>query len=87
MTDSEVSAIRDTMPSKDGCMCFPELMTEAEVIQYLRIPEISTAQNYHFVIENLKRMKNLPRITICNKNLYPLGAVREWVDNQVKRGN
>ena len=39
---------------------FPELMTEEEVIRFLRIPEISNATNYRYVIENLKRMHDLP---------------------------
>ena len=58
----------------------PDLMTEAELIQYLRIPEISNAKNPHNVIENLKRMRDLPRLHLCNKVLYPLKAVREWIE-------
>ncbi len=61
----------------------PDLMTEAELIEYLRIPEVSQAQNPHHVIENLKRMHDLPRIRLCNRNLYPLKAVREWIDKQI----
>jgi hypothetical protein len=54
-------------------------MTEDEVIQFLRIPEISKATNYQNVIENLKRMHDLPCIHICRQPLYPLEAVKNWV--------
>ena len=59
----------------------PELMTEEELVEYLRIPEVSNAKDLHYVIENLKRMRKLPRLPLCNKVLYPLKAVREWIDN------
>ena len=61
---------------------FPEIMTEEEVIQFLRIPEISKASNYRYVIENLKRMHGLPCIHICRQPLYPLDSVRNWVKNK-----
>jgi hypothetical protein len=57
----------------------PELMTEDELIQFLRIPEISRADKYHNVVEHLKRMRNLPRIQLCNKVLYPTRAILEWI--------
>ena len=56
-----------------------ELMTEAELVRFLRVPEISKAGNYHNVIENLKRMHDLPRVHICGKPLYPLEAIRQWI--------
>ena len=59
---------------------YPELMIEAELIDFLRIPELSNAKNHSHVIENLKRMHDLPCIHICKKPLYPLNAVRNWVD-------
>ena len=61
----------------------PELMTEAEVIQFLRIPELSSSKDYHNVIENLKRVRGLPRIHICRKALYPKKAVLQWVEKQI----
>ena len=61
---------------------FPDLMTEAELIRYLRIPEISNATDPHNVIENLKRMRDLPRLHLCNKVLYPLNAIKEWVEQK-----
>ena len=59
-----------------------ELMTEAELVIFLRIPEISKSKDYHNVIENLKRMHRLPRIHICGKPLYPREAIREWIRQQ-----
>ena len=59
-----------------------ELMTEAELIEFLRIPEISGSANLHNVIEHLKRYRNLPRIHICNKALYPKKAVLDWIEKE-----
>jgi hypothetical protein len=58
-----------------------ELMTESEVIQFLRIPEISNS-NYHNVIEHLKKFRGLPRIHICRKALYPKKAILEWMEKE-----
>ena len=66
---------------------FPELMTEAELINYLRIPEISKAAHYRHVIENLKRMHALPCIHICRQPLYPIDSIRKWVKNKVDLSN
>ena len=63
-----------------------ELMTEAEVIHFLRIPEISDAKDYHNVIEHLKRNRGLPRIHICRKALYPRKAVLKWVEKETDAG-
>ena len=60
-----------------------ELMTEAELIEFLRISEVSKAENYHNVIENLKRMHDLPCIHICKQSLYPLSAIRKWIENKL----
>ena len=65
---------------------FSELMTEAELIEYLRIPEISNSNNFQNVIENLKRMHDLPRIHICGKALYPREAVKDWIRRQTTIG-
>ena len=56
-----------------------DLMTEEELIVYLRIPEISKSKDHKNVIENLKRMHRLPRIHICGRPLYPREAIREWI--------
>jgi hypothetical protein len=58
---------------------YPDIMTEEELIRYLRIPEVSRASDYHNVIENLRRMHALPYIHICRQPLYPLEAVVKWV--------
>ncbi len=60
-----------------------ELMTEEELIRFLRILEVSKAENYHNVIENLKRMHNLPCIHICKQPLYPLEAIRRWIEEKL----
>jgi hypothetical protein len=61
-----------------------EPMTEAELIRFLRIPEISNSKDHHSVVENLKRMHQLPRIHICGKPLYPREAIREWIKGRTK---
>ena len=63
-----------------------ELMTEAEVIHFLRIPEISNSKDYHNVIEHLKKFRGLPRIHMCRKALYPKKAVLEWVEKETDVG-
>jgi hypothetical protein len=63
-----------------------DLMTEDELIVYLRIPEVSKSKDYHNVVENLKRMHRLPRIRICGKPLYPRGAIKEWIKRKTING-
>lgn len=63
-----------------------ELMTEAEVIRFLRIPEISNSKDYHNVIEHLKKFRGLPRIHICRKALYPRKVVLEWIEKEANFG-
>ncbi|MBN1817941.1 MAG: hypothetical protein JW828_11315 [Sedimentisphaerales bacterium] len=65
---------------------FPTLMTEEELIDFLRIPEVSKATDHHNVIEHLKRFRTLPRIHICNSVLYPKEAILKWIDAQTKNG-
>ena len=57
---------------KSGFKSSPNLLTEDELIRFLRIPEISKAQNYHNVITHLKRYRNLPCIHICRQPLRSL---------------
>ena len=64
----------------------PDLMTEDELVVYLRIPEVSKSKDYHNVVENLKRMHELPRIHICGKPLYPLEAIKDWVKGRTTNG-
>jgi len=63
-----------------------ELMTESEVIRFLRIPEVSNSKDYHNVIEHLKRIRGLPRIHICRKALYPKKVILEWVEKEIDAG-
>ncbi len=62
------------------------LMTETELIQFLRIPEISDSKDYHNVIEHLKRYRDLPRIHICNKILFPKNAILKWIEKETSNG-
>ena len=64
----------------------PELLTEEELIRFLRIPEVSQAEDYHNVVENLKRMHGLPRIHLCGQPLYPLDAIRQWLRERTTSG-
>jgi len=76
-----------TMP--DGVNAWqpvPQLMTQHELVRFLRIPEISAAKNQHNVIEHLKRYRSLPRIRLCNKTLYPLNAILEWIEKETTDG-
>lgn len=63
----------------------PELLTEEELIVFLRIQEISRSDDHHNVIEHLKRVRNLPRIHICNKTLYPRKAILNWIEQETTK--
>ena len=60
----------------------PDLLTEEQLIQFLQIPEVSSANDYHNVVKNLIRFRDLPRIQICNKLLFPKKAVLEWIEKE-----
>ena len=90
MTNSEIytsvqpSATGFSLPDGHGGFTpCPELMTEEELIRFLRIPLISKAEDYRNVIKNLKRMHDLPCIHICKQPLYPLNAVRKWIEDKL----
>ena len=75
------------LPSPDGgILPCPIVMTEEELIRFLRIPEISSSKNHRNVVENLKRLRNLPRIHICNKTLYPKEAILKWIEQETTTG-
>ena len=82
-TDTQQEPERPKM-SDPNCPA-PVLMTEAELIVYLRIDVVSTAENLDHVVENLRRMHGLPCIHICRKPLYPQKAVDEWIDEQCEK--
>lgn len=59
-----------------------DILTEQELIEFLRIPEVSTSSDYHNVVKNLIRFRDLPRIKIGKKLLFPRKAVLEWIEEQ-----
>jgi len=76
-----------TMPRRgDAWQPAPQLLTQNELVRFLRIPEISTAKDQNNVIEHLKRYRDLPRIRLCNKTLYPLNAILEWIERETING-
>jgi hypothetical protein len=80
----EVLAI---LPDTDGGFVpCPSVMTEEELIRFLRIPEISHAKNHRHVIENLKRTRGLPRIHLCGKAVYLTESVKAWLETRVTCG-
>ena len=64
----------------------PELLTESELIDFLRIPEVSKAKDHHNVIAHLKRFHDLPRIHICGQPLYPREAIQQWIRDKTGKG-
>ncbi len=61
------------------------LLTEDELIIFLRIPQISKAKNYHNVIAHLKRYRNLPCIHLCRQPLYPIQAILRWIEEKTQK--
>ena len=82
----ENEAIQSNLGLTEKQNTFSELMTEEELIIFLRIPEVSNSEDYRNVIENLKRMHGLPRMHICGKALYPREAVLEWIKTKTTAG-
>lgn len=64
---------------------FPEVMVRSELVRFLRIPEVSKASNFDNVVDNLQRMHGLPCIHICKQPLYPIDAVRRWIEQKVEK--
>ncbi len=48
-----------------------DLMTQSEVIQFLRIPEISNSKDNYSVIENLKGFKGYPESISAGRHCTP----------------
>ena len=61
----------------------PTVMTEEELIRFLRIPEISNARSHRNAIENLKRTRGLPRIHLCGKTVYLTDSIKAWLENLI----
>ena len=73
------------LPDGNGGLCqCPEIMTEEEVIRYLRIPKVSNAADFKYVIDNLIRAHDLPCIHICRRRLYPIEGVRKWITRKLR---
>ncbi|TKJ37507.1 MAG: hypothetical protein CEE38_08410 [Planctomycetes bacterium B3_Pla] len=66
---------------------FPELMTETELVEFLRLPAVSKSGDYSNVVANLKRMRDLPCIHICRQALYPRESIRRWIAEQTEKEN
>jgi hypothetical protein len=81
MATVDASVLADLFSHKT----YPELMTEEDLIRFLRIPDISKASDYHNVIEHLKRVHDLPCIHICGQPIYPLEAIRGWVKEKIEK--
>lgn len=60
----------------------PDLMTMEEIIEFLRIAEISNAKDHNNVIKTLIRYRDLPRIPVCKTILFPRQAILEWIENE-----
>ena len=85
-TNDNIQQDPTEVDSRVGQFCHPPaLMTEGELIQFLRIPEVSKAKDLGHVIENLRRMHGLSCIHISRQPLYPLKSVLEWIDQQVEK--
>ncbi|MFX0197977.1 MAG: hypothetical protein ACFFCW_17800 [Candidatus Hodarchaeota archaeon] len=69
-------------PDGEYRLC-PSVMTEEELIRFLRIPEISNARSHRNVIENLKRTRGLPRIHLCGKTVYLTDSIKAWLENLI----
>ena len=82
--DAKFTAI---LPGSEGQFepC-PTVMTERELIRFLRIPEISNAMSHRNVVENLKRTRGLPRIHLCGKTVYLADAVKAWLEDLITCG-
>ena len=86
--ERDATPVMPVLPDSDGkCHPHSELLTESELIEFLRIPEVSRARDYHNAIDNLKRMHDLPRIHICGQPLYPREAIVEWIRDRTTKGN
>ena len=85
--EERVSVMPSILPDGNGNFApCPDLLTEEELIRFLRIEEISSSKDYHNVIEHLQRLRSLPRIHICNKTLYPREAIMKWIEQETILG-
>ena len=81
-----VTEISTAFPEDNvSCNWCPTLLTEDELIKFLRIPQISKAKNYHNVIAHLKRYRKLPCIHLCRQPLYPVQAILRWIEEKTQK--
>jgi len=80
MQSQENIPFPDPVSNPNGA--FPDLMTENELSQYLRLPLVSSSTNYHNVITNLIRFRKLPRLHIGKKILFPRKAIQDWIEKE-----
>ena len=83
----QISRLTAILPRSDGEFepC-PTVMTEEELIRFLRIPEISNARSHRNVVENLKRTRGLPRIHLCGKAVYLTDTIKAWLESHITCG-
>ena len=85
VTDLQEGAQVPVLLTKTAAV-YPELMTKEELIDYLRIPQVSMAKNLSNAVENLRRMHGLPYIYMCGKPLYPKKAIQKWIEVKTEGG-
>jgi len=85
-THQHIKSLAILTDSEGGFGLCPTVMTEEELIRFLRIPEISNAKNQRNVIENLKRKHALPRIHLYGKAVYLTDAVTGWLESHLAYG-
>ena len=84
----DISSPLTTVPGLDAAFVpYPTVMTEEELIRFLRIPDISNATSHRHVIENLKRNHGLPRIHLCGKTVSLTDSVKQWLQRRSTCGN
>lgn len=64
---------------------YHDLMTQAELIAYLRIRELSKSESPDNVIDNLRRMRGLPVLHLCRQPMYWRPAIDQWIEDQITR--
>jgi len=64
---------------------FPELLTEDELVEFLRLSDLGAKGKHGNVIAHLKRTRGLPCLHISKQPLYWLPAIRDWIQQQVEQ--
>ena len=86
--DGAMAELITKMPrGNDVWQSVPQLMAQNQLVRFLRLLEISTAKDQDNVIEHLKSYRDLPRIHVCNKTLWPLSAILKWIERETINGH